>query len=109
MNGPPSPEDEVRAVLARLVPEIADGGVVVRAVAREPGVRTKFAVSSTRADVDALEACLGVDDARIHAVEDALGDVTVDVVVWSDDVVRFAIDAIAPTQVARVVVDDEQR
>jgi N utilization substance protein A len=87
-------EDFVRRLFELEVPEIADGTVLIKKIAREAGYRTKLTVSSTNERVDCLGACVGVRGARIRNVVDELNGENVDIVRWSEipkDMVRHAL------------------
>jgi len=101
------------------VPEIGSGEVEIRAIAREPGSRTKIAVYATEENIDPVGACVGAKGARVAAVVDELQGEKMDIVVWSEDLCAFVASALAPadvisvTQVAgakacRVIVPDDQ-
>ena len=99
-------EDFVRRLFELEVPEIADGTVVIKKIAREAGYRTKLTVTSTNDRVDCLGACVGVRGARIRNVVDELNGENVDIVRWSDvpkDLVRHALK---PAEVVDVVLND---
>jgi N utilization substance protein A len=88
------------------VPEIYEGIVKIRAVAREPGERTKIAVLSTDPDVDPVGACVGIKGSRVQAVVQELKGEKIDIVPWSEDIAKFVCNAIAPADVIRVLIDD---
>jgi N utilization substance protein A len=94
------------ALLLRLlefeVPEVQDGTVRLKAVAREAGERSKVAVSSGRPEVDAVGACVGVKGARIQAIIRELGGEKVDVVAWQDEPSALAASVLGPARVVRV-------
>lgn len=102
-------EEFVKRLFELEVPEIADGTVVIKNIAREAGYRTKLTVHSNNSRVDCLGACVGVGGARIrHVVEELNGEV-VDVVRWSDvpkDMVR---NALMPAKVADLKLDDRAK
>ena len=97
----------VRRLLEIEVPEIADGVVEIRSVAREPGSRSKIAVMSTDANVDAVGACIGQKGARINRIVDELGGEKLDVVNYSDDPAEFVAAALAPADVIAVEILSE--
>lgn len=99
----------VASLFEREVPEYRNGVVVLVAVARQPGVRTKVAVASEDLDVDPVEACVGPDGARIRAIVAGLGGEVLDVVPYDEDPVRFVCNALAPAPIKRVFVDDENQ
>ena len=90
------------------IPEIADGTVLVRAVAREAGSRTKIAVESRDPNVDPVGACIGNRGARIGAIIDELRGEKVDIVRYSDDPAEFIREALSPAEVISVELDGER-
>ncbi len=91
------------------VPEIAEGVVVIEAAAREPGGRAKIAVSSRDSDVDPVGACVGMKGSRVQAVVQELRGEKIDIVPWHEDPARFVCNALAPAEVSRVLLDDQNR
>jgi len=89
------------------VPEIYESIVKIVSVAREGGERTKIAVTSTDSDVDPVGACVGMRGARVQAVVQELKGEKIDIVPYSPDLARFVCNAIAPAEVARVLIDEE--
>lgn len=88
------------------VPEIYEGIVKIVAVAREPGERTKLAVTSTDSDVDPVGACVGMKGSRVQAVVQELRGEKIDIIPYSVDLPRFVVSAIAPAVVTRVLIDE---
>jgi N utilization substance protein A len=88
------------------VPEIYEGIVRIVAAAREPGARSKIAVSSRDPDVDPVGACVGMKGSRVQAVVQELRGEKIDIVPYDRDPARFVCNAIAPADVARVIVDE---
>lgn len=88
----------------REVPEIQQGLVEIKAVAREAGHRTKIAVAATREGVNAKGACIGPMGSRVRSVMTELGGEKIDIVDWSADPARFVSNALSPARVSRVVV-----
>jgi len=88
------------------VPEMAEGVVQIRAVAREPGSRTKIAVYSQDPAVDPVGACVGMKGSRVQAVVHELRGEKIDIVPWDPDPARFICNALSPAEVSRVVVDE---
>ena len=88
------------------VPEIYEGIVRIVAAAREPGARSKIAVSSRDSDVDPVGACVGMKGSRVQAVVQELRGEKIDIVPWDRDPARFVCNAIAPAEVVRVVIDE---
>lgn len=91
------------------VPEIFDGTVVVKSVAREAGDRSKISVHSENPDIDAVGACVGAKGARVGAVVDELGGEKIDIVEWSADPKTFVKNALSPSQVVDVLVNEENQ
>ena len=89
------------------VPEIYEKIVRIESSAREPGARAKIAVSSRDRDVDPVGACVGMKGSRVQAVVQELRGEKIDIVPYSEDPARFVCNAIAPAEVARVVIDAE--
>ncbi|MEO1232109.1 MAG: transcription termination factor NusA [Myxococcota bacterium] len=88
------------------VPEIYEGIVKIEAAAREPGMRSKIAVSSSDRDVDPVGACVGMKGSRVQAVVQELRGEKVDIVPWDSDPARFVCNGLAPAEVSRVLVDE---
>ena len=88
------------------VPEIYDGTVQIRSIAREAGERTKIAVTSRERDVDPVGACVGMKGSRVQSIIRELRGEKIDIIQWSDDTVTFATNAISPAQVSRVSILD---
>ena len=88
------------------VPEIQDGIIEVKSVAREPGVRSKIAVYSKDKHVEAIGSCVGEQGARIQILVEELGDEKIDVVLWDEDAGNFIAHALSPAKVMRVAVND---
>jgi N utilization substance protein A len=97
------------AELFRLeVPEMAEGIIEIMAVAREPGSRAKIAVVSHDSDVDPIGACVGMRGSRVQNVVSELRGEKIDIIAWTPDIARFACAALAPAEVTRVYVDNEE-
>src|SRR5688572_12834036 len=88
------------------VPEIYEGIVRIESAAREPGSRSKIAVSSSDRDVDPVGACVGMKRSRVQAVVQELRDEKIDIVPYDEDTARFVCNALAPAEVSRVLVDE---
>lgn len=97
----------VRKLFALEVPEIAQGVVEIKEVAREAGHRSKIAVASNNPDVSAKGACIGPMGQRVRAVTNELNDEKIDIVDWSEDPRRFVAAALSPAKVLSVTVVDE--
>src|ERR1700755_410286 len=95
-------------LFAQEVPEIYDGIVEVKAVARDPGSRAKIAVISRDSSVDPVGACVGMRGSRVQAVVNELQGEKIDIIPWSPDVATFVVNALAPAEVAKVVLDEDK-
>ncbi|WP_204256648.1 transcription termination factor NusA [Mammaliicoccus sciuri] len=91
------------------VPEIYDGTVIVKSVAREAGDRSKISVTSENGDIDAVGACVGAKGVRVEAVVNELGGEKIDIVEWDEDPKVFVRNALSPSQVVEVIVDEENQ
>lgn len=97
----------VKRLFEQEIPEVHDDVVRVRSVARDPGVRSKVAVSSSFDGPDPVGACVGPKGSRVRAVVSELRGERVDVIQWSEDPERYIANALSPARVSRVVVDPE--
>ena len=91
------------------VPEIADGLVVIRGVAREPGYRAKIAVESHAQGVDPVGACVGPRGSRVRMVVSELRGEKIDIIPWNTEPARFVAKALSPARVREVYIDDETK
>ncbi len=89
------------------VPEVYDGVIEIRAVARDPGSRAKIGVMSNDSGIDPVGACVGMRGSRVQAVVNELGGEKIDIVPWSPDDATFVVNALAPAEVTKVVLDEE--
>ena len=89
------------------VPEIYDGVVEVVSVARDPGSRAKIAVRSKDSSIDPVGACVGMRGSRVQAVVNELQGEKIDIIPWSPDAAAFIVNALAPAEVTKVVLDEE--
>ena len=96
-------------LFAQEVPEIYDGIVEVRAVARDPGSRAKIAVISRDSSVDPVGACVGMRGSRVQAVVNELQGEKIDIIPWTADPANFVVNALAPAEVAKVVLDEDRQ
>lgn len=103
-----SHRDYMAALFRREVPEVDEGVVRIMGIARDPGLRAKVAVFSRDRDVDPVGACVGVRGSRIQNIVQELHNERIDIVVWSPDIATYARNALAPAQVSRIVVDEEE-
>ena len=91
------------------VPEIHDGIVEVFSISREAGSRTKIAVFSKSEDVDPLGACVGFKGARVKAILDSIGEEKIDIIIWDRDIDHFIANALSPSNVEKVFIDDSNK
>ncbi len=89
------------------VPEVYDGVIEIKAVARDPGSRAKIGVYSNDNSIDPVGACVGMRGSRVQAVVGELAGEKIDIVPWSEDIATFSVNALAPAEVAKVVLDEE--
>ncbi len=89
------------------VPEIYDGIIEIRAVARDPGSRAKIAVISNDSSIDPVGACVGMRGSRVQAVVQELQGEKIDIIPWSADHATFVVNALAPAEVTKVVLDED--
>lgn len=99
----------VKRLFEAQVPEIRDGVVEIKSIAREAGSRTKIAVCSHEPDIDPVGACVGVDGVRVNAVVEELRDEKVDIVNWDDNPAYLIENALSPAKVIAVVADEETK
>jgi N utilization substance protein A len=89
------------------VPEIYDGVVEIKSVARDPGSRAKIAVISKDTSIDPVGACVGMRGSRVQAVVNELQGEKIDIIQWSQDAATFIVNALAPAEVSKVVLDED--
>ncbi len=94
-------------LFAQEVPEIYDRIIEIKAVARDPGSRAKIAVLSNDSSIDPVGACVGMRGSRVQAVVGELQGEKIDIIQWSADPATFVVNALAPAEVTKVVLDDE--
>lgn len=94
-------------LFAQEVPEIYDGIIEIKAVARDPGSRAKIAVLSHDSGIDPIGACVGMRGSRVQAVVQELQGEKIDIIPWAGDPATFVVNALAPAEVSKVVLDDE--
>lgn len=99
----------VSKLFEREVPEMASGSVEVRAIAREPGVRTKLAVSSNQSGVDPVGSCVGQKGVRVQAVTNELGGERVDIIPWTEKTEDLIEAALSPAENLSVTLDEEEK
>ncbi|MBW1694589.1 MAG: transcription termination factor NusA, partial [Deltaproteobacteria bacterium] len=89
------------------VPEISEGIVSFMGAVREPGIRAKFAVSSNDSDIDPVGACVGMKGSRVQNVVQELRGEKIDIISWHIDPAKFVCNALAPAEISRVIIDEE--
>jgi transcription termination/antitermination protein NusA len=94
-------------LFAQEVPEVYDGVIEIRAVARDPGSRAKMAVVSNDSSIDPVGACVGMRGSRVQAVVAELQGEKIDIIQWNPDEATFLVNALAPAEVTKVVMDEE--
>lgn len=99
----------VKRLLELEVPEIADGTVEIKAIAREAGSRTKIAIASRNEDVDPVGACVGQRGSRIRAIVEELNGEMIDVIKWSSNAEEYIAASLSPAKVLQVEVDEENK
>ena len=90
------------------VPEVYEGTIEIKAAVREPGDRAKIAVSTKDSEVDPVGACVGIKGTRVQSVINELHGERIDIIEWSDDIVKLASNALKPARVSRVTLLDER-
>lgn len=96
-------------LFAQEVPEVYDGIIEIKAVARDPGSRAKIAVLSKDSNIDPVGSCVGVRGARVQAVITELQGEKIDIIEWSADPATFVVNALSPAEVAKVVIDEDRK
>jgi N utilization substance protein A len=96
-------------LFAQEVPEVYEGVIEIRAVARDPGSRAKIAVISNDSSIDPVGACVGMRGARVQAVVGELQGEKIDIIPWSPDPATFIVNALQPAEVTKVVLDEEEQ
>ena len=94
-------------LFAQEVPEVYDSVIEIKAVARDPGSRAKIAVHSKDSSIDPVGACVGMRGSRVQAVVAELQGEKIDIIPWSSDIATFVVNALAPAEVTKVVVDED--
>ncbi|MCQ8241509.1 transcription termination factor NusA [Rhizosaccharibacter radicis] len=94
-------------LFAQEVPEIYDGIIEIKAVSRDPGSRAKMAVISRDSSIDPVGACVGMRGSRVQAVVQELQGEKIDIIPWSNQAATFVVNALAPAEVSKVVMDEE--
>ena len=91
------------------VPEISEGIVTIMGASREPGVRAKIAVASNNSDIDPVGACVGMKGSRVQNVVQELRGEKIDIIPWHLDPAKFVCNALAPAEISRVIIDEDNR
>ena len=99
--------DFMKKLFAQEVPEIYDGIIEIKGCARDPGSRAKIAVTSHDSSIDPVGACVGMRGSRVQAVVAELQGEKIDIIPWSPDPATFLVNALAPAEVAKVVMDED--
>ncbi len=97
----------MRSLFAQEVPEIYDGIIEIRAAARDPGSRAKIAVISNDSSIDPVGACVGMRGSRVQAVVGEMQGEKIDIIPWSPDPATFVVNALAPAEVSKVILDED--
>jgi N utilization substance protein A len=95
-------------LFAQEVPEVYDGVIEIRAAARDPGSRAKMAVLSNDSSIDPVGACVGMRGSRVQAVVAELQGEKIDIIPWNSDEAAFIVNALAPAEVSKVVMDEDE-
>ncbi len=99
----------VKRLFEQEVPEVHDGTVEIKSIAREAGSRTKIAVYSKNENVDALGSCVGQNGSRVNVIVSELGGEKIDVINWSEDPKEFIAASLSPSKVVEVVINEEEQ
>ena len=91
------------------VPEIYDGIIEIKSSARDPGSRAKISVNSKDSSIDPVGACVGMRGSRVQSVVNELGGEKIDIVHWSEDVASLVVSALAPAEIQKVIIDDQNK
>ena len=91
------------------VPEIYDGIIEIKSSARDPGSRAKICVNSKDSSIDPVGACVGMRGSRVQSVVNELSGEKIDIVHWSEDVASLVVSALAPAEIQKVIIDDQNR
>ncbi|MBI4713793.1 transcription termination/antitermination protein NusA [Candidatus Uhrbacteria bacterium] len=101
-------EEMVRKLFAVEIPEVEEGSVEIRAIAREAGSRSKVAVSTPDESIDPIGACIGQRGTRIQTIISELGGEKVDIIEWNDNIVEFITHSLSPAKVTSVTLDEKE-
>jgi N utilization substance protein A len=98
----------IASLFEREVAEIENGQLELKACARDPGLRAKIAVKSNDPRIDPIGTCVGMRGTRVMAVRNEIAEEPIDIIIWSPDPAQFVINALAPAEIASIVVDEEK-
>lgn len=102
-------DDRMLAKLFELeVPEIYDGIITIKAIARDPGSKAKIAVFAPDSSIDAVGSCVGIRGNRVRSVTSELGGEKIDVILWSKNIAQFVVNAMSPAQISKIVIDEDK-
>ena len=101
--------DFMAGLFTQEVPEIYDGIIEIKGVARDPGSRAKITVASRDGSIDPVGACVGMRGSRVQAVVNELQGEKIDIIPWTEDIASFIIQALSPAEVAKVVLDEDKQ
>lgn len=101
--------DFLKKLFAQEVPEVYDNIIKVVSVARDPGSKSKVAVTTNDPNIDCIGACVGPKGSRVQAISEELKGEKIDVVKWSDDIAMFIVNSLSPAKVTRVVIDETEQ
>ena len=91
------------------VPEISEDIITIKAVARDPGLRAKMAVKTNDGRIDPIGACIGMRGSRVQNVSNEIGGERIDVILWDDDPAQLVVNAMAPAEIASIVLDEDKQ
>lgn len=94
-------------LFAQEVPEVYDGLITIKGCARDPGSRAKISVYTSDPSIDPVGACVGIRGSRVQAVVSELQGEKVDIILWSEDIAAYVVNALAPAEVTKVIIDEE--
>ncbi len=99
----------IEKLLAIEVPEIQEGTVVVKSIAREPGIRTKLAVTSSVTGIDPVGSCVGQRGVRIQAITTEIGDEKIDIIEWNNNIVKMIVNTLSPAKISGMEVFSDKK
>jgi N utilization substance protein A len=103
-------DDQMLVKLFELeVPEIYEGNIQIKAVARDPGSKAKIAVFATDSSIDPVGSCVGMRGTRVKNITEELSGERVDIIAWNKDIPQFVISALTPAEISKVIIDEDRR